>query len=129
MAQQAMNRNEIVLQVRYILVKYAIDLQKCLFSCSTDIVTVYGTLKKSPRGDLSFQQVISMCRDLKALPGVKDVIFRFDNWTIDSSLTSVSCLEKRSSTNGQEEQHRTPQTTDSPKIQKKCDPFDDFFLT
>ncbi len=90
------NRNDIIRDIRYILVKHAADMQKCRFSCSTDILTVFGILKKSPKGDFTVHGVIGLCRELKALPYLRDVIFKFDNWQVDSNLTSVLNMDKKS---------------------------------
>ena len=93
--KKQINRNDILRDVRYILSSHAVDLQKCQFSCSTDIVTVFGYLKKSPRGEFTMQGVVGLCRQLKALPYLRDVMFRFDNWAIDSNLSSILHLEKK----------------------------------
>lgn len=89
------NRNETLRSVQTILTKHAVDLRQCLFSCSIDLVTIYGVLKKSPKGDFTMPGVMALCRELKALPDIRDVIYRLDNWSIDSSLTSVISMGKK----------------------------------
>lgn len=129
MARQ-INRNEILRDVQYILSRHSVDLQKCQFSCSTDIVTLFGVLKKSPRGDFTNIGVVGLCRELKALPYLRDVMFRFDNWAIDSNLTSVLFLEKRKKVESEEEEFDNPEEKkeEGEKEQKSERPFDDAFL-
>jgi hypothetical protein len=136
MAQKP-NRNDILRDMRYILAKHAVDTQKCLFSCSVDIATVYGVLKKSPRGDFSVHGVDALCRELKMLPGLRDVIFRFDNWQVAPNLTSIIHLEKNEAgatetdNSGQEQDSETNGQTSNDKRSIQDDvgfPGNDIFL-
>jgi hypothetical protein len=109
------NRNDIIRDIRYILAKHAADLQKCQFSCSTDILTVFGVLKKAPKGEFAMHGVIGLCRELK------DVMFKFDNWQIDSNLTSVLHTEKKSIGMEGEDQAQAEEET----VKKQDDKSDD----
>ncbi len=120
---QPLNRNEILRNVQTILTKHAVDLQLCFFSCSIDLVTLYGVLKKSPKGDFTTPGVMALCRELKTLRDVRDVIYRLDNWSIDSSLTSVIFMDKR-----EEDEDAYNYEQEDTDTEDKSLPEDDIFL-
>ncbi len=109
MGPKSINRNDIIRDIMYILSKHSVDLQKCLYNCSTDIATLFGELKKSPRGDFTTNGVVSLCRELKSHPHLRDVMFRFDNWQIDSNLTSVLFMGKREVEEDEDEAETKPE--------------------
>lgn len=82
-------RNEILLNVRCILVRHEVSLRTCNFSCPKDIVTIYGHLEKDTEEEFVDSGVVALYLELKAAPHVKDVLFQLDNWSVDAGLNSA----------------------------------------
>ncbi len=88
-------RDQILLNVKCILVRHEVSLRECNFSCPIDFVTIYGHLEKDPEGEFNDKSVVALYLELKSVPHVKDVLFQLDNWAIDSILNSAVKIKTR----------------------------------
>jgi hypothetical protein len=89
------SRYEINRQVRVTLTKHSVDYD--LIECSAIGHTVYlsGKLLTSSHHELTTSGLEEPCRELARIPGVKNMQFDLENWTISSSGYAWQFIKKK----------------------------------
>ena len=87
MPDNQVSRYEINRNVRVVLTRHNVDLQKIDYSFTGSTVYLYGDLVRSDR-DFSAQEIDLLLRGIAALPHVRNIQIDFNNWLVISAGSS-----------------------------------------
>jgi len=91
------SRYEINRNVRTVLTRHDVDLQRIDYSAMGSTVYLYGDLIRSDR-DFSVQEIDAIIREIAALRYVSNIQFDFKNWSVISSGNSWQITKTKKST-------------------------------
>jgi hypothetical protein len=82
-------------RVRSVLVRHDVDLEALSISSSTNIVYVYGFLKKGTGNDMKPSDIDLLFREIEQLPSVRGIAVDLENWIVTSSEGTWMATAKR----------------------------------
>jgi hypothetical protein len=88
-------RYEINQNVKYVLVRHAVDLTRVEFSCLGTTVSLNGELNKDPSGEYTPAEVEALVKEISDLPGVRDLQVELYDWNCSSDLGSWTISKKK----------------------------------
>ena len=106
------NRYELNRRVSTVLTCHSIDLQQVTVSCSTSIVYISGSLKKTPGADplITPAHIEALLKDIIRIPHIRGVSWDLDNWSIFSTDGAWQILPvKQQRRPSQQSQQYTPE--------------------
>jgi hypothetical protein len=81
--------------VRSVLVRHDVDLEAISISSSSNIVYVYGFLKKGTGKDMKPSDIDLIFREIERLPSVRGIAVDLENWVVTNNEGTWTATAKR----------------------------------
>jgi hypothetical protein len=81
--------------VRSVLVRHDVDLEAISISSSSNIVYVYGFLKKGTGKDMKPSDIDLIFREIERLPSVRGIAVDLENWVVTNNEGTWTATVKR----------------------------------